>query len=104
VCIKGPAKRDYISDLKKLRYASSAGRSAVALRQATGYGGTSRESLVPPQAGAQDGVLKPLLECLNTGFGKMRSALFDIATLESDNEYFEFRMHPEPSAAAASVD
>jgi hypothetical protein len=41
---------------------------------------------------------------LNTGFGKMRSALIDIATLESNNEYFEFRMHPEPSAAAASVD
>jgi ComEC/Rec2-related protein len=32
--------------LKKLRYASSAGRSAAALRQATGYGGTSRESAV----------------------------------------------------------
>jgi hypothetical protein len=48
--------------------------------------------------------LKPLLDYWNTGFAKMRSALIDIATLESKNEYFELRMHPEPSAAAASVD
>ena len=29
---------------------------------------------------------------------------FKIATLEFNNEYFEFRMPPEPSATAAPVD
>jgi hypothetical protein len=45
-----------------------------------------------------------IVECWNTGFAGMRSALINIATLEFNNEYFEFRMHPEPSATAAPVD
>jgi hypothetical protein len=43
--LKGPAsQRDFAPDLFKLMCSTIAGRSAVALRRESGYGGTSRES------------------------------------------------------------
>jgi hypothetical protein len=57
-----PHVRDYMSILNRLRMHQASGRSAVALLRASGYGGTSRESAVPPRAGVLDGVLKPLLK------------------------------------------